>query len=156
MAGKPSGISSNIISETLFQGPDDGELDTATEIPEEQALWLAVIGRAWLDTFEVSDICLSKSEPTRKPEAVRAEARRWLTFNIDPWREDRETVCDFAGIDPDMIRNAARRRIAETKKAKAMELDTAFLELVSVSETMDAAALDSALAKLANLEATAA
>ena len=65
----------------------------------------------------------------------------------------RKTVCDFAGIDPDMIRNTARRRIAETKKPQAMELDRALLQLVAFSESMDAAVLDSALAKLANLEA---
>ena len=79
-----------------------------------------------------------------------------MVLDHSGWKEDRETVCDLAGVDPDTIRNAARRRLKATRTEAANDLDTAFLALVACSKTLDAAELDRALAALADLESTAA
>lgn len=142
-------------ADEIFQGdyiPDDEK-----SISPEQALWLAVIGRAYLDAFESSDFFLVQSERKNSdPAILRAEARRWLVLDYGGWREDRETVCDLAGIDADLIRDAARRRLKVTRADKAMELDRAFVKLVACSESMDKTALDEALAALDDLESEAA
>ena len=89
-------------------------------------------------------------------EIVRAQARRWLVLDHSGWSEDRETVCDLAGVDPALLRDAARRRLRATRADAAHDLDRAFLRLVECSESLDAAALDKALAALAALENAAA
>ena len=119
-------------------------------------MWLAVVGRCWLDAFECSDAALRTTDRRCDPAIVRAQARRWLVLDFGGWREDREMVCVMAGVDPDTIRDAARRRLKATRTEAANDLDTAFLRLVECSESLDAAALDKALAALADLENAAA
>ncbi len=115
-----------------------------------------MVGRCWLDAFECSDAALRTIDRRSEPEIVRAQARRWLVLDHSGWKEDRETVCIMAGVDPDLIRDAARRRLKATRTEAANDLDTAFLRLVECSESLDAAALDKALAALADLESAAA
>ena len=153
-------------ADEIFQGDAANALATGREISPEQAMWIAVVGRAWLDAFETSDAALRTTDRRCDPDVVRAQARRWLVLDHSGWKADREMVCIMAGVDPDLIRSAARRRAActasEDRRSKATrteaanDLDTAFLALVACSETLDAAALDKALAALADLESTAA
>ena len=143
-------------SDAFFEGPGD-VADTGRAISPEQALWLAVVGRCWLDAFEASDAFLVQSErKAADPEIVRAGARRWLVIDHSGWKADREMVCIMAGVDPDTIRDATRRRLKATRTQAAHDLDRAFLALVACSETLDAAVLDEALAALAALETEAA
>ncbi len=143
-------------ADEIFQGDAAHTQATGRAISPEQAMWLAVVGRAWLDAFETSDPGLKNTDRTCDPSIVRAQARRWLVLDFGGWRENRETVCIMAGVDPDTIRNAARRRLKATHTEAANDLDTAFLALVECSETLDAAAPDKALAALADLENAAA
>ncbi len=117
------------------------DFDTGREISPEQTLWLAVVGRCWLDAFE------SITGRANDPSIVRAEARRWLVHDFADWKSDRKMVCEMAGVDSDVIRDAARRRLKETRMTKAMELDRAFVALVACSESMDGVAPDKALAQ---------
>lgn len=142
--------------------------DDSKPISPERALWLAVIARAWLDAFEASDYFLRASQTAEErrdfdPEISRGDARRWLTLDFNPWREDRETVCDLAEISESMLRNAAKAKLAQVKQAAAenrtaqvIALDTAFAALLDDSDRMAAADLNAALEALANLELTAA
>ncbi len=143
-------------ADEIFQGDVTHALDTGRVISGEQAMWLAVVGRAWLDAFEASDAALLTIDRRCDPDVVRAQARRWLVIDHSGWKADREMVCSLAGVDPDTIRDAARRRLKETRADAAHDLDRAFLALVACSETLDAAVLDEALAALAALETEAA
>ncbi len=117
-------------ADEIFQGDAAHTQATDRVISPEQAMWIAVVGRAWLDAFEASDHFLVQSErKAADPEIVRAGARRWLVLDHSGWKEDRETVCIMAGVDPDTIRNAARRRLKATRIEAANDLDTAFLAL---------------------------
>jgi hypothetical protein len=146
---------------TIHNVPDDPK-----PISPERALWLSVIARVWLDAFESSDYFLRASQTAEErrnfdPAISRGDARRWLTLKFDPWREDRETVCDLADLDPDTIRNAARRKLAALKAdeiptAEIVNLDRMFAKLVDAADGMDAMALDAALDALARLETEAA
>ncbi len=143
-------------ADEIFQGDAANALATGREISPEQAMWIAVVGRCWLDAFETNDPGLRNTDRTCDPSIVRAGARRWLVLDHSGWKADREMVCIMAGVDPDTIRDAARRRLRETRTEAAHDLDTAFLRLVECSESLDAAALDKALAALAALETEAA
>ena len=143
-------------ADDFFEGDAANALATSRVISPEQHMWIAVLGRAWLDAFECSDAALRTIDRRSEPEIVRAQARRWLVLDHSGWKEDRETVCIMAGVDPDLIRDAARRRLKATRTEAANDLDTAFLRLVECSESLDAAALDKTLAALADLENAAA
>ncbi|MEX0922112.1 MAG: hypothetical protein WDZ84_05000 [Rhodovibrionaceae bacterium] len=126
----------------------------------ERALWLAVLGTAWVDAFEGSDFWLSNTDRSADPELIRNESRRWLTLDFGNWKQDRETVCHLAGIDSDMLRQAARKKLAEVKRgaeptAEVLSLDQAFAKLLEVEGSMDAEDIDAALAQLAKLELAA-
>ena len=105
-----------------FDGAGDADADahdfegSERALEPEQQLFLAVLLQCWEDAFEESDARLAGglSAPAMVDSAdeIRAEARRWLTSDLDPWREDRETVCDWVGIDPDALRDAAKAKIA--------------------------------------------
>ncbi len=90
----------------------------------ESGLWAAVLERVWRDAFIDGDDLLGASAPTPEgrietADAVRSEARRWLTANIDPWREDRETICDFLGLNPAALRIAAMRAVQSLESRDA-------------------------------------
>ena len=130
-------------ADNLFEG---GYLpDTSKPRPPEQELWCAVLETAWYDAFVASNLWLVQSErKAADPEALRGEARRFLTSNIEPWREDREMVCSMAGdIDPDVVRAAAIRRLelardedVARREREFAALDTAFENLLARSATM--------------------
>ncbi len=153
-------------ADDFFEGDAAHAQATGRVISPEQAMWIAVVGRCWADAFECSDAALRTTDRRGDPAIVRAQARRWLVLDHSGWNEDRETVCIMAGVDPDVIRDAARRRAActasEDRRLKATradaanDLDRAFLRLVECSESLDAAALDKALTTLAALESAAA
>ena len=117
-------------ADDFIEGDAANALATGKLISGEQALWLAVVGRCWLDAFETNDPGLRNTDSTCDPEIVRAQARRWLTLDFAGWCEDRETVCIMAGIEPDLIRDAARRRLRATRIEAANDLDRSFLRLV--------------------------
>lgn len=79
--------------------------------PEERALWRAVIGRAFLDASWVDPrpgdpLDRSQRELGRlRDSEARIEARVWLRGKT----KDFLTVCEFAGIDPIMVREIAAR-----------------------------------------------
>jgi hypothetical protein len=102
---------------------------TSRQISPEVVLWSAVVQQIFIDAFEASDSILAdfkswrlKADSDFDPEAIRAEARRWLVCDFDPWRADREDACDLAGFDPDDVRAIARKRLRvvreEEEKAK--------------------------------------
>ena len=66
----------------------------------EPGLWRAVITQALMDAATQS----------RKSHAKRAktDAVKWLTSDAS----DFETVCDNAGLDPDYVRDNAKRALA--------------------------------------------
>jgi len=108
-----------LASEELFVG-DVIDTRHGPTISGEAALWIAVIARAWADAFTASNGMIIASERRADPNVVRASARRWLLLNFGEWREDREIVCTAAGVDPDVICRAARRR-AELAEAEDQE-----------------------------------
>lgn len=131
----------------------------------EDLLWLSVVARAWLDAFVESDSFLRNSDKpgARDPDVIRAEARRWLTIGFGSAAQDREDVCVMADIDPDLVRSAARKKLAEVKAAEAekrtakvVQLDTLFAQLLDGAEDMPPADIDAALTALAGLESEAA
>ena len=131
----------------------------------ECTLWCAVLLQAWQDAFVHSDWALIAGEDKSVgPELIRGEARRFLVSDIDPWRSDREDVCAMADIDPDMIRAAARKRLAASREAdgereaeaqaKAIaRMDTALAALLDRSSGMSDKLLDYRLGQLAEMEA---
>ena len=93
-------------------------------------------------------------------EAYRAQCRNWLLQDFGNWRADRELCCDLAGIDPDMLRNAAKAKRESTKAgekptAEIVNLDSMFARLLDNEASMSPADIDAALAELAKLEAVA-
>jgi len=69
----------------------------------------------------------------------------------------------MADIDPDLVRSAARKKLAEVKAAEAekrtakvVQLDTLFAQLLDGAEDMPPADIDAALTALAGLESEAA
>ena len=94
-------------ADEIFQGDAAHTQATGRAISPEQAMWLAVVGRCWVDAFECSDAALRTIDRRCDPSIVRAGARRWLVLDHSGWKEDREAVCVMAGVDPDVILDAA-------------------------------------------------
>ncbi len=148
-----------------------GNLHNASDIDDrpitaERRLWMSVIARAWLDAFEASDWFLRASESKLRhldfdPAMVRQEARRWLTLDFGEWKSYRETVCDLAGVDEQMLRNAARCSLNLVKAdqrptVEIVNLDTMFAALLDrEGDGEDSDELDAALERLARLEVAA-
>lgn len=80
-------------ADELFQGDAANALDAGRAISGEQALWLAVIGRCWLDAFETNDPGLRNTDRTCDPSIVRAGARRWLVLDHSGWAPEPERYC---------------------------------------------------------------
>lgn len=133
----------------------------------ETDLWCAVIHQAWEDAFIASDWVITAGEPkTVDPEIIRGDARRFLTADIDPWRSDREDVCARAGIEPDFIQTAARKRLEAARDADSARedmvhaktiarMDKALAALLGRSETLSDRQMDSQLKRWADIEAMA-
>lgn len=135
-----------------------------TETSPEVRLWCAVILQAWNDSWGSDWQLLAGEEKAADPELIRGDARRFLTSDLDPWRSDREEVCAMAGIDPDMIRAAARKRLALVRTADAereahsqkraiARLDVALARLLDRSDDMSDNMLEYRLGQLAEMEA---
>jgi len=120
------------------------------------ALWQSAIAQAWADAFLASDSALNNTDRTVLPGAIRGEARRWLTW--PEHKEDRQTVCDLAGIDEPKLRRAARAKLAEgaNRKPAVIGLDAMFARLLERETELSPEALDTALSELAALESSAA
>ena len=104
----------------------------------ETALWLALVARLWNDAWTASDTWIRNSDRHCEPEAIRSEARRWFLVDFGDWREDRETVCGQAGLDPDVIHKAALRR-KELAAVADQERDR--LERESIDRAMESLAV---------------
>lgn len=144
-------------------------------ISPERALWLSVVALCWADAFGVTsdhqirhaDSRFRRDEATMKDdndsaitvEAYRAQCRNWLIQDFGDWKADREFVADCAGIDPDILRAAAKAKLKAMKDsettAEVIEIDRLFSMLVDNEATMDPADIDAALERLAALEAAA-
>lgn len=148
-------------------------------VTPERRLWQACIARAWLDAFKPPRVAGSEFNVT---DEERWEARRWLVSRLDPWREDRLEVCDYAGVDESLLRRAAVARLAVAKREEAeaeraearrehkrdynrqrmrhiraqQKIDRAFEELLSAESSMSSADLDRMLSDLAEMESLAA
>ena len=148
-----------LASEELFVG----DVPAARHGPEasgEAAMWLAVIARVWEDAFVSSDVWIINSDRGADPALVRSSARRWLLLNHGDWREDRETVCASAGVDPDVVRRAAQRRNElagvedqERNRRERESIDTAMATLVARSPSLDRVRVTRELRTLAMREA---
>ncbi len=137
-------------------------------VSPETRLWRAVVYQAVFDSVVASNHHLRDSESGGSgvafdAEAIRSESRRWCVAMIEPWFSAREDVCARAGIDPDFIRSAVRRRLDELKDAdadraeanrKAMEekLARKLDHLVARSPEVSDRRLDTMLRQLAELE----
>ncbi len=73
------------------------------ESPEE-ALGIAVIGQA------LRDAGILPSPRVRDPRAP-GQARSFLTNVADDWAWSRDLWCSIVGIDPDVLRDFARRQL---------------------------------------------
>ena len=82
------------------QVPDD-EAPPDSEAARARQVWAAVIQQAILDARGVGAWDMGKQD--------EQAARRFLLSDLDPWRRDRETVADLAGVDPDALRQHAER-----------------------------------------------
>lgn len=108
-----------------LEADTDSFLAWASEgkISGEQALWMAVLMRAVHDAFVSSDVQITSSENDKggdfDPDIIRAEAKRWLTAGFGDYVEDREFVCEAAGVDVDDVVAASRKRLAEVKAEPA-------------------------------------
>lgn len=125
----------------------------------EFELFLAVIWRAWEDAFVATNQTLKNSDRHCQPDMIRAEARRWLTLNFGEWREDREDICDRAGVDPNAVRSAAVRRLelagvedAERDRLERESIDRAIVSLVERAHRLTRGAVGGALGELAQRE----
>lgn len=80
-------------------------------VRREQALWRAVIMQMFTDALSNS----------RKYEALqhKREAEIWLRGTSRDFR----TVCDYAGYDPDYVRQIARRLLTQHTGARSHTLD---------------------------------
>jgi hypothetical protein len=136
--------------------PDD--IDPA----DARRLFAAIIARAFLD-IDASDWQLRNSENGRSadfdPDALRAEAARWCTSMLEPWRSMRSHYCDLLGFDESMLRNAARRKLDAMKDgettAEIVSLDTELERLIGLENDLDPATLTAMLERLAVLEKAA-
>ena len=124
-----------------------------------RTLWIAVVAQAWNDAFMAPRSIPAGSTPGQA-DMARGEARRWLTLDFGDWANDRETVCELAGVDPDMLRRVARRKLdsirSERPGAEVIDIDRAFARLLAAESRMDSGELDTALQRLAELESAAA
>ena len=132
--------------------PDDSSDDSSVE----RTLWISVIAQAWNDAFTTPRSIPAGSTPGQA-DMVRGDARRWLTLDFGRWRDDRETVCELAVVDPDALRRMARKKLDSIKSerpgAEVIDLDEAFARLLAAESRMDPSELDAALSDLARLEA---
>lgn len=145
-------------AESFFQGehlPDDSD----KPLSPEQLLWFAVIARCWHDAFIASDSYVLNTDRCADPDLVRGEARRWLTVDFGDYAVDREHVCDICDVDPELVRDAARKKLAEVKAAESEQrtahtkkIDRAFLRLVAKEDAMAPGDIDAVLADLAAQE----
>jgi hypothetical protein len=80
----------------------------------ERELWASVIIQA------MAEACAEDPKTQPKPDAkkrttvgeLRTRARRWLLSDSDDFRK----VCEYAGVDPDAVRQRIAKRL---KKARA-------------------------------------
>src|SRR6185503_8772841 len=79
----------------------------------EQALWAAVIHRAWADYFE--DARDAKPEDRK---LARAEARLFLFSEGGNWAKSRELVCLCVGIDADALREKAKAMARDRRRGR--------------------------------------
>lgn len=123
----------------------------------------AIIARAYLD-IDASDWQLRVSENGRSadfdPDALRAEAARWCTSMLEPWKSMRGHYCDLIGLPESTLRCAALRKLDAIRakaqpSAEIVNLDEAFAALLDNEASMATDELDRALADLARLEAAA-
>lgn len=125
---KPGDMATIGAGDAMFREPDAPPPPEAKPISPERILFQAVIERAIHDAFFSSDFSLRNSENKLKcstfdPEIIRGDARRWLVSRLDPWRTDRENICDMAGIDPNLIQDGARQKLREVRAAEREALE---------------------------------
>jgi hypothetical protein len=95
---------------------------------DAQAIWLAVIERAFLDArWRQKPINRDRSGDYAEANArsnltsltvTRDTAQEWLLGNSRGFR----TICDCAGVDPDWVRRVAMAEAAEWDRRTAREL----------------------------------
>jgi len=96
-----------------LSGDDDGGKNP------ERRLWRAIVWQAFSDAFYTSDYQIRVSEENKTvtfdPGSVRREARRWLLADYGEYPGDRQTVCDFADVDEERVRNTAAALIEDCR-----------------------------------------
>ena len=73
--------------------------ENAHKIGAEQRLWIAVLTQAAHDAFKTAD------------KFSRDSARSWLLGNSNNFRR----VCEFAGRNPDYVREKIKKKILKNK-----------------------------------------
>ncbi|MPY73106.1 MAG: hypothetical protein GEU87_02495 [Alphaproteobacteria bacterium] len=143
----------------------------------QQQLWQAVVALAWQDAFVHSDwvLCNGKArgaeERAERGNRARATARRWLMVTWGALCEDRQIVCDLAGIDEPLLRKISIAKWTQVKQQKQREkpeepavdhkalataarvnLDRAFQQLLQRTGDIDESDVDEILRELAEDE----
>lgn len=164
MSRTAAGVASGFDSLTGLADPDAHGADD-DDMSGERRLWCAVIANAWHDAFTAKDSWLANSghrsseEVRQRADMIRGESRRWLTAMWGSYQQDRQEVCELAGVDPEALRQAAMRRLAEVKaerrSAEVVRLDDAFAKLLAHESELDPDELDERLSALAALELAA-
>ena len=155
-------------ADEIFEGGDVPHV-TKDEISPEVRLWRAVLLLTWQDAFVHSAWVLcgkagGAADRDEIAERERKKAIRWLTLDYGRWREDRELICDLAGIDSELVRRLALARLAQIEKPKEstvdrdalarrarVDLDRLLNQLLSRAD-LDDADVDSLLAEIAEME----
>lgn len=83
------------------------------QAPGEAGLLAAIIDMAWHHAMSDRVVPYYTSSAPRRQD--QAEARLFLTAARGEWAEAREVLCDLVGLDPDMLRQAALRRLEERR-----------------------------------------
>ena len=106
-------------ADSFFEGDclpaDDAPPDSDAE--RCRKVWVAVILQAFRDAQGIGELDAGAGD--------KAEARRFLLSDLGPWRKDRETIADLAGMDDldgDALRDRAERCLRPMIEKERQEL----------------------------------
>tara|TARA_Y100000593_G_C4255400_1_gene309374 strand:+ start:593 stop:943 length:351 start_codon:yes stop_codon:yes gene_type:complete len=96
--------SSDAILQTLEEGVHDHH-------SPERVLWLCVILQQLLDATKPP-----QSYDNVEIQLARSQAEAWIFASVGVTAQDRDSVCELAGIDPDAFKSFARQVIKTKEK----------------------------------------
>lgn len=85
----------------------DNIVNTHAQVAKETALVLNIINQAWDDASRPVTPGRSASSGSAVTNRDRMEAIAFLTADKGKWAVSRATICEVAGINPEVLRQAA-------------------------------------------------